>query len=55
MKPDILYYVLRWLMGFCEIIDGVCRIFTVGLYSPNLNLKVIAYSGKRIIKRALEK
>lgn len=25
-----------WVMGFCEIIDGVIRVVTLGFWSPEL-------------------
>ena len=53
MKADLIYYLLRWCGGFCNIIDGMCIIFTGGFYNPWLSFKITAYSAKRSIKRRM--
>jgi len=54
MKNDIIFYILRWLTGFTEIIDGLFKVITLGSYSPNLSFKLVAYSTKRSIKKRLK-
>ena len=55
MRPDILFYVLRWIGGFCSIIDGVFTVLAAGFYNPNLTYKMVTYSSKRSIDRKLKK
>ncbi len=53
MKPDFWYYFLRWVGGFCDIIDGICIILTLGFYNPMLSFKMVFYSSKRSIKKKM--
>ncbi len=55
MKPDFIYYLIRWITGFCDIIDGVCVILSFGFYNPLLSFKVVCYSSKRDIKKRMRK
>jgi len=55
MKPSFMYYFLRWINGFCDIIDGVCVILSLGLYNPELNFKMVCYNVKNDLKRRLRK
>lgn len=47
------YYFFRWVGGFCEIIDGIFRIITLGFWSPCLSFKLVIYSSKKFIKRKI--
>lgn len=33
-------YVLNWLRGFVYLADGLIILFTLGLYEPDLSLKM---------------
>lgn len=52
--PDFLYYILRWLGGFCDIIDGLFLILTGGFYSPYISFKLVVYSSKRTIGKKID-
>jgi len=54
MRPDFIYYFLRWVGGFCDIIDGVIVIFTLGFYNPMISFKIVYYSARRNLKRRIE-
>jgi hypothetical protein len=51
MKPErqqaIEFYVLRWLMGFVDIADGIVEIFTLGFVWPNWSFKLIIWQTRR--------
>lgn len=51
MKPDKTYYILRWVSGFTDILDGLCVIFTLGCYHPMLSMKLMSYDAKRLLKK----
>ena len=52
---DTLYYILRWIGGFCDIIDGVCVVLTLGFYNPNLGFKRVIYDSKRMVEKKMIK
>jgi len=54
MKPDLIYYLLRWITGFCDILDGLCIVFTGGFYHPWLSYKIVNYSAVRVLKKMTE-
>ena len=54
MKPDFMYYFLRWVTGFCDIIDGICVVISLGFYNPLLSFNMVFYSSKRDIKRRMK-
>jgi hypothetical protein len=54
MKPDFWYYVLRWIGGFCDILDGICVVCSLGFYNPMLSYKMVFYSSERSIKRRMK-
>lgn len=33
-----MFYLLRWLIGFAEILEGFCIIISLGFWYPNLTL-----------------
>lgn len=55
MGPDLGYYFLRWISGFCDIIDGICVVASLGFYSPMLSYKIVFYSSKRNLKARMVK
>jgi len=54
MKPDFTYYFLRWLTGFCEVVDGVLTVCTLGFFNPNATFAMVCYTSKRNINRMME-
>jgi len=54
MKPDFIYYFLRWFRGLLEIIDGLCMLISLGFYRPNLSMKVVIYDTKRMLKKRIK-
>jgi hypothetical protein len=47
---DFWYYVLRWLGGWCDIVDGLFRVLTLGYWHPMLSFKLVIYSSKRVCR-----
>lgn len=37
------WYLFRWLIGFLDVVEGVCCIVTLGLYTPRFSLKLCFY------------
>lgn len=37
----IIYYLIRWLVCWVKIIDGVLGVMTLGFFRPNLSFKLI--------------
>lgn len=33
------WYFLRWSLGWAALIDGTCRIVTLGFWCPDLSLR----------------
>jgi len=52
---DFWYYVLRWIGGWCDIIDGICRVISLGFWSPTLSFKMVIYSAKRVCYKQMKK
>jgi len=52
--PDLIYYLLRWLGGLCDIIDGLFLIVSLGFYNPCLSFKLVIYSSKRDLIRKIK-
>jgi hypothetical protein len=38
----IIGWFLRWLMGWADIVDGVCWVITFGLWCPEVSLRATA-------------
>ena len=38
--PNLKCKLLYFIIGFAQIIDGICWTFTLGKYFPKLNLKI---------------
>jgi len=55
MGPDFTYYFLRWIGGFCDIIDGIFVVISLGFYNPMLSFKIVFYSSARSIKKRMGK
>jgi hypothetical protein len=36
-SEDFVWYLLRWLMGFGDLIDGICIILSLGFWSLNFS------------------
>lgn len=37
------YYLGRWLVGWCCVVDGITLIVCLGLWGTNLQLRVALY------------
>ena len=48
MKPIhyLIHRTYRFLSGFCDIIDGVCTIITLGFWCPNISFKFCILDSK---------
>lgn len=49
MKNKILYilsslFVRRFINSFCEVLDGVCGIFSLGFWHPNTSMNWLTFS-----------
>jgi hypothetical protein len=49
-----MYYFLRWMSGFCDTIDGLCVLFSLGFYNPGLSFKITCYSVKKSLKKRMK-
>ncbi len=41
----------RWLLGWAEIIDGICSVVSLGMLTPNLSFNLIHWITVRNYKR----
>lgn len=52
-KPPFRHYLMLWIGGWLDIIDGLCRIATV-IWSPYLAFKLVIWESKRDLKRRMK-
>jgi hypothetical protein len=54
MPNKIILKLINIVTGFCEIIDGISRIISLGFLNINLELKWIVFSSKKLMANRIK-